>query len=87
MTDILQVRPLHKIADEIIRKWRNPANSAIPYVNAMTYLNTIDQKYGHEDAVDIVLHFLSNASTWRGEDARRIKAELNGILPARYRRR
>ena len=28
----------------------------------------------------IVRYFLSNATTWRGEDARRIKAELKALL-------
>jgi hypothetical protein len=29
---------------------------------------------------DIILRFLGNASTWRGEDAKRIKAELKEML-------
>jgi len=28
----------------------------------------------------IVRYFLSNASTWRGETARRVKKELNAML-------
>jgi len=85
MTENKAPRPLHKIADEIMRKWRNPANAAIPFINAMTYLATMDDRLGHEDAEDIVLRFLDNASGWRGEDARRIKAELRAMLPKRTR--
>jgi hypothetical protein len=81
-----EARPLHKIADDIMRKWRNPAGSAIPYINALTHLGTMDSKYGHEDAEGIVLRFLNEASGWRGEDAKRIKAELRAMLPKRSRR-
>jgi hypothetical protein len=31
----------------------------------------------------IVAYFLSNASTWRGETAKRIKLELNKMLKSR----
>jgi hypothetical protein len=30
-----------------------------------------------DDAKTIVLYFLANAQTWRGEVAKRVKAELN----------
>jgi hypothetical protein len=33
-----------------------------------------------DGAETIVRYFLSNASTWRGEDAKRIKAELKSML-------
>jgi hypothetical protein len=36
--------------------------------------------YGADDARGIVMYFLANAGTWRGENARRIKAELKGML-------
>lgn len=71
-------RPLFKIANEIVTDW--PMSKmyfgARPYVNAMFSLNKITDKYGAEDAKSIILYFLSNASTWRGPNARRIKAEL-----------
>lgn len=75
-----QTRPLHKIADDIMRKWRNPANSAIPYINAMTYLNKITDSYVNDPADQVVLYFLNNAKGWRGDDARRVKAELRAML-------
>ena len=40
----------------------------------------IDSKYGAESADDIVLRFLSNASSWRGEVARRINADHHGMF-------
>jgi hypothetical protein len=42
----------------------------------MESLNSIDDDYYFESGKEQVLYFLANASTWRGEDARRIKAEL-----------
>jgi hypothetical protein len=32
-----------------------------------------------DDANGIILYFLANASSWRGDTARRIKAELKNI--------
>jgi hypothetical protein len=42
----------------------------------METLNSIHDNYYFDSAHSIVLYFLSNAQGWRGEDARRIKAEL-----------
>ena len=53
---------------------------AVPYVNAMQSLETIDDEYGADSAKSIVLYFLSNANTWRGEVARRVKAELKEMV-------
>ncbi len=63
-------RPLHEIATEI----------AVPYIVAMYDLTSITDSYGADSAQDIVLRFLCNAVTWRGETARRIKRELRAIL-------
>lgn len=73
-------RPLHEIADDIRRNWPKVYFGAEPYINAMRYLSTLDDIYIHEPARDIVTRFLSNAATWRGDDARRVKAELNAML-------
>jgi hypothetical protein len=75
-------RPIHVIAREITRVWRDKdGNSkvyfgAVPYLQAMHGLSDITDTYGYDDAKDVVMYFLSNASTWRGEDAKRIKQEL-----------
>lgn len=72
-------RPIHEIAAEIRREWPKPYFGAVPYLEAMSRLNGIDDHYGYDDASSIVLYFLGNATTWRGEAARRIKAELKGL--------
>jgi hypothetical protein len=46
----------------------------------MLAVDNVNDKYGLDYAEDIVLRFLSNAQTWRGEHARRIKAELKALL-------
>lgn len=39
-------------------------------------LDTINDKFMFDSGKDIVLRFLCNASAWRGETAKAIKAEL-----------
>lgn len=70
-------RALSEIAKEIRQCWKNVYFGAEPYLEAMSTLNTIEDNYFYDDGKSIVLYFLANASTWRGEDARRIKKELN----------
>lgn len=72
-----EFRPLYEIAYDIRQSWGKINFAAVPYLEAMEHLNKIDDTYGAESAKSIVLYFLSNAGTWRGPDARRIKAELN----------
>jgi hypothetical protein len=80
MNTTTTTRPLYVIADEIRRTWPKVWFGAVPYLDAMGQLNAITDRYYADDADSIVRYFLSNATTWRGEDARRIKAELKGML-------
>lgn len=73
-------RPLYEIAREIRKTWTKVSPYAEPYLEAMQSLNSINDNYYFDSGKSIVLYFLSNASTWRGEDARRIKAELKEML-------
>lgn len=74
-------RALHVIAQEIQRDWGDKMYfGAVPYVRAMSRLGKLTGKYGMDDADDIVRYFLSNAKTWRGETARRVKAELREMI-------
>lgn len=75
-------RPLFEIAREIKHTWPKMNYAAVPYYEAMLYLNTMNDSYGMDSARSIVLYFLSNASGWRGDIAKRIKAELRGMLNA-----
>lgn len=73
------MRSLHEIAADIAKDWQKPYFGAVPYLDTMHHLNGIYDKYGLDDAKSIVLYFLANANTWRGEVARRIKAELKAL--------
>jgi hypothetical protein len=73
-------RALKEIAAEVRTDWAKPYFGAVPYLDAMSTLDRISDDYGLDGAEEIVLYFLSNASTWRGETARRIKAELKAMV-------
>ena len=87
----MEKRAIHTIASEIIfdmesiakgkrKYWRNAFPYAAPYADAMLSLTDITDNYGWDSGREIVCRFLSNASTWRGEVAKRIKAELKGLV-------
>ena len=73
-------RPLYKIAEDIRSNWKKIYFGAVPYLEAMETLNGMDDKFICDDADEIVMYFLANAQTWRGEVARRVKKELNAML-------
>lgn len=73
-------RPLYTIAREIKKDWGTKVNyGAVPYLDAMSTLEKITDSYGMDSAKSIVLYFLSNATTWRGDKAKEIKAELKKL--------
>lgn len=73
-------RPIHEIAREIKALWAKPYFGAVPYINAMLSLQTAGDFFIADSGESIILYFLANATTWRGEDAKRIKAELKDAL-------
>jgi len=77
---VTTTRELHDIADDIRAHWANVYFGAVPYLEAMRSLRLITDTYGYDSAETIVIYFLSNATGWRGEDARRVKAELKTLL-------
>ena len=74
------MRLICDIATEIVNDWKKVNFAAKPYLDAMLSLKTIEDKYYLDDARSIITYFLSNASSWRGEKAKAIKAELKGML-------
>lgn len=73
-------RPLYTIAREIRNDWRNVHFAAKPYLEAMASLNDVSDKYVYDSGASIVRYFLSNASSWRGDTAKRVKAELKAMV-------
>ena len=78
----MEKRTFAEIAKDIRNNWNKVNYAAEPYLEAMECLHHSDpfKLYGYETAESIVLYFLANASTFRGQEARRIKAELKAML-------
>ena len=74
------MRPLFDIAREIRMDWKNVSCYAAPYLNAMSCLNSVNDNYIMDSGRSIVSYFLANAGSWRGETAKRIKAELKAMV-------
>jgi hypothetical protein len=78
------VREIHQIAREINDDWRLKGKGvspyARPYLDAMHTLNSIDENYYLDSADSVIRYFLANASTYRGEKAKALKAELKAML-------
>lgn len=72
-------RPIYEIAREIYQDWKRPYFGAAPYLEAMECLYSIEDNFIEDSGKSVVLYFLANANTWRGETARRIKAELKAM--------
>lgn len=73
-------RPLYEIAADIYKYWPKVNYAAKPYLEAMSELTSIEDRYYQDSADMVVRYFLGNAGSWRGEHARRIKAELRSLL-------
>ena len=74
------MRPIHEIAREIRADWTKVNYGAVPYLEAMADLDLITDNYMYDSAKSVVLYFLSNANSWRGDVARRVKAELREMV-------
>lgn len=76
----VQRRPLYEIHDEIVRNWKNVYFAAVPYLDAFRYLDKVTDSFMSESGRSVVTYFLSNAASWRGDVAKRVKAELRAML-------
>ena len=76
------VRPLNEIAGEIHRECnsKNWYFYAKAYVVPMMSLTSVSDNYGLDSGDSIVRYALSNLTYWRGDTARRVKAELKAHL-------
>jgi hypothetical protein len=77
-------KEISTLASAISRDWsqsdRGINFAARPYIDAMMSLGGMGDKYMNDDAKEIVVRFLSNATGWRGPVAKAVKAELNRRL-------
>jgi hypothetical protein len=86
-------RTFSEIAQEVMNLWKAKYGKysrnlpwslqcAIPYLQAMLECDTTDKdaQYYAETVESVVVYFLANITSWRGDDAKRIKAELKSML-------
>ena len=74
------VRPLYVIANEIRGDWKKVNYAAKPYLDAMSSLDKVTDNYIMDSGASVVLYFLSNAGSWRGDKAKEIKKELKAMV-------
>ena len=77
---IHRYRPLREIALDVLMDWKNVSYAAVPYLHAMSELDSVGDMYGQDPARHVVNYFLGNATSWHGSVARRIKAELRAMV-------
>lgn len=83
-------RTFSVIAEEVLNLWKTKYGKdlpwslkcALPYLQAMLECDTTDKDaaYYVETVESVVVYFLANITNWRGDDAKRIKAELKSML-------
>ena len=74
------MRTIKDIAHDITQDWSKPYFGAVPYLDAMLTLTDKSSRYYYDSAESVVIYFLSNAATYRGEKARLYKSELKAII-------
>lgn len=74
------MRQINEIAQEIKQVWVKPNYAAVPYLDAMLQVKHPDDMFYADKASTLVAYFLSNASSFRGDDAKRLKAELKKVI-------
>ena len=74
------MRPIYEIATDIMADWSKIGKGispyAKPYLEAMLTLRTAQDNYIYDTGKSVLLYGLSNMSSYRGENARKLKAEL-----------
>lgn len=76
----MQTRPIKEIAQEIQKDWTSmPHWVKECYFSPLLEIDSIEDDYYADSAKSVVLYFLANATSWRGETARRIKKELKDL--------
>ena len=72
----LEDKSIAELAAIIRRDWQKVNCAAKPYLAAMESMQSVANSFGYDSGKSVVLYFLSNAGTWRGEIAKAIKLEL-----------
>lgn len=73
-------RSISTIAREIRADWKACSAYARPYLDAMLQIESVRDQYFADSAESVIRYFLCNAGSWRGDTARRVKAELKAMI-------
>lgn len=76
----LKTAGLNEIALVVIKNWHNMSPAAKPYVEAMSCLRAITDKFYADSGYSVVAYFLCNAAGFRGDVAKLVKAELKARM-------
>lgn len=82
---LLKTMTINGIANVIRSSWNQMDPKGInfaakPYLEAMGGLTSVKDNYGSDSGKEILVYFLGNASGWKGEMAKAVKAELKARI-------
>ncbi len=81
MTKTLNERvTVSEIAHAIAKDWTNVSPYAADYLNAMKEIRSVEDNYYADSAKSVIMYFLANASSYRGDNARAYKALLKEMI-------
>jgi hypothetical protein len=81
MTNTLNERvTVSEIAYAIAKDWTNISPYAADYLNAMKEIRSVEDNYYADSAKSVILYFLANAGSYRGDNARSYKALLKEMV-------
>ena len=81
MTKTLNERvSVSEIAYAIDKDWANVSPYAKDYLNAMKTISNVEDNYYADSAKSVILYFLANASSYRGDNARAYKSLLKAMV-------
>ena len=69
-----------EVAHAIAKDWQNISPYAKDYLEAMKDIQDINGSYYADSAKSVVMYFLANASSYRGDNARAYKALLKDMV-------
>jgi hypothetical protein len=74
---------IKELANLINKDWKQGGKAhygALPYLEAMHSIKSIEGRYGPDSARSIVIYFLANASQWKRELASAVKLVLRNRI-------
>jgi hypothetical protein len=69
-----------EIAHAIAKDWTNVSPYAADYLNAMKEIRSVEDNYYADSAKSVIMYFLANAGSYRGDNARSYKALLKELV-------